>query len=146
MGEKEGGRKKSAVMTLGRLLVMTSVPGSVETSFPCRKHRSLYFLTFPCCCWLRSRTVASGFLALGARESLLPNPAPTEASTGSSELCTLWASLVAQWQRTCLSVQQMRETRIRSLGQEDPLEEGEMATHSSIPALEIPWTEEPGGL
>ena len=33
----------------------------------------------------------------------------------------------------------------RSLGQEDPLEEG-MATHSSILAWEIPWTEEPGGL
>ena len=32
-----------------------------------------------------------------------------------------------------------------SLGQEDPLEEG-MATHSNIPAWEIPWTEEPSGL
>ena len=39
----------------------------------------------------------------------------------------------------------MQETRVRSLGQEDPLEE-EMATHSSILALEILWTEEPGGL
>ena len=39
----------------------------------------------------------------------------------------------------------MQETRVRTLGQEDPLEEG-MATHSSIPAWEIPWTEEPGGL
>ena len=35
--------------------------------------------------------------------------------------------------------------RIRSLGWEDPLEE-EMATHSSILAWEMPWTEEPGGL
>ena len=34
---------------------------------------------------------------------------------------------------------------VRSLGREDPLEEG-MATHSSIVAWEIPWTEEPGGL
>ena len=34
---------------------------------------------------------------------------------------------------------------IRSLGWEDPLEEG-MATHSSILAWKIPWTEEPGGL
>ena len=34
---------------------------------------------------------------------------------------------------------------VRSLGQEDPLEKG-MATHSSILALRIPWTEEPGGL
>ena len=37
----------------------------------------------------------------------------------------------------------MEETRIRSLGQEDPLEK-EMAIHSSILAWEIPWTEEPG--
>ena len=43
----------------------------------------------------------------------------------------------------CLST--MQETRVRSLGQEDPLEK-EMATHSSILALEIPWTEEPGEL
>ena len=35
--------------------------------------------------------------------------------------------------------------RVRSLGGEDPLEE-EMATHPSVLALEIPWTEEPGGL
>ena len=39
----------------------------------------------------------------------------------------------------------MRETQVRSLGQEDPLEEG-MATHSSILAWRIPWTEEPGRL
>ena len=39
----------------------------------------------------------------------------------------------------------MQETWILSLGSEDPLEK-EMATHSSIPAWEIPWTEEPGGL
>ena len=39
----------------------------------------------------------------------------------------------------------MRETSVRSLGREDPLEEG-MATHSSIVARRIPWTEEPGGL
>ena len=39
----------------------------------------------------------------------------------------------------------MRETRVRSLGQEGPLEKG-MATHSGILAWRIPWTEEPGGL
>ena len=39
----------------------------------------------------------------------------------------------------------MQEAWVRSLVQEDPLEE-EMATHSSILAWEIPWTEEPGGL
>ena len=39
----------------------------------------------------------------------------------------------------------MRETWVRSLGREDPLEK-EMAIHSSILAWRIPWTEEPGGL
>ena len=39
----------------------------------------------------------------------------------------------------------MQETWVPSLGQEDPLEKG-MATHSSILAWEIPWTEEPGRL
>ena len=38
----------------------------------------------------------------------------------------------------------MRETQVLSLSWEDPLEK-EMATHSSIPAWRIPWTEEPGG-
>ena len=39
----------------------------------------------------------------------------------------------------------MQKTWVRSLSQEDPLEKG-MATHSSILAWRIPWTEEPGGL
>ena len=39
----------------------------------------------------------------------------------------------------------MQETQVRSLGWEDPLKK-EMATHSSILAWEIPWTEESGGL
>ena len=38
----------------------------------------------------------------------------------------------------------MLETRVQSLGQEDPLEKS-VATHSSFPAWEIPWTDEPGG-
>ena len=42
-------------------------------------------------------------------------------------------------------MQEPQETQIRSLGQEDPLEEG-MATHSSVLARRTPWTEEPGGL
>ena len=41
--------------------------------------------------------------------------------------------------------QEMQEMGVWSLGWEDPLEKG-MATHSSILAWEIPWTEEPGGL
>ena len=40
-------------------------------------------------------------------------------------------------------MQEMQETWVQSLGREDPLEEG-MATHSSILAWEIPWTEDPG--
>ena len=55
---------------------------------------------------------------------------------------SLWASLVAQMVK---SLPTMQETQVPSLGQEDPLEE-EMATHSSLLAWEIPWTEEPGGL
>ena len=39
----------------------------------------------------------------------------------------------------------MQEPRVQSLGWKDPLEKG-MATHSSILAWEIPWTEEPDGL
>ena len=39
----------------------------------------------------------------------------------------------------------VQETWVQSLGQEDPLEKG-MATHSSVLAWRIPWTEEPGGL
>ena len=39
----------------------------------------------------------------------------------------------------------LQEMRVRSLGWEDPLEK-EMATHSSILAWRIPWTEDPGGL
>ena len=39
----------------------------------------------------------------------------------------------------------MQQMRVWSVGQEDPVER-QMATHSSIPAWEIPWTEEPGGL
>ena len=42
-------------------------------------------------------------------------------------------------------MQETKETQIQSLGQEDPLKEG-MATHSSILAWRIPWTEEPSEL
>ena len=53
-------------------------------------------------------------------------------------LSTLQTSLVVQMVM-CLPT--MRETQVRSLGQEDPLEK-EMATHSSTLAWKIPWTEE----
>ena len=51
-------------------------------------------------------------------------------------------SLVAQ---TVKYLSTMQETRVRSLGQEDPLEK-EIAAHSSTIAWKIPWTEEPGRL
>ena len=52
------------------------------------------------------------------------------------------ASPMVQWKRVHLQVQ---EAWVQSLGWEDPPEEG-MATHSSILAWRISWTEEPGGL
>ena len=53
-----------------------------------------------------------------------------------------WASLVAKMVK---NLPAMQDTWVRSLGQEDPLQKG-MATHFSVLALKIPWTEEPGGL
>ena len=54
----------------------------------------------------------------------------------------LRASLVSQTVKNLPAVQ---ETLVQSLGQKDPLKKG-VATHSSILAWRIPWTEEPGGL
>ena len=52
------------------------------------------------------------------------------------------ASLVAQ---TIKDLSAVQETRVQSLGWEDPLEKG-MVIHASIIVWRIPWTEEPGGL
>ena len=52
---------------------------------------------------------------------------------------------MAQQVKNRRAIQETQETRVQSLGQEDPLEE-EMATCSSILAWKTPWTEEPGGL
>ena len=62
-------------------------------------------------------------------------------TTGKTIALTLWILLVAQ---TVKSLPAMQETQVQSLGRED-LPEKEMATHSSILAWKIPWTEEPGG-
>ena len=59
-----------------------------------------------------------------------------------ADLMLLWASLVALLVK---NLPAMQETQVLFLGQEDTLEEG-MATHSSLLAWRIPWTEEPGGL
>ena len=67
-------------------------------------------------------------------------------ATGVFFLCLLslphGGFLVAQMVK---NLPALRETWVRSLGQEDPLEK-EMATHSSFLAWRITWTEEPGGL
>ena len=54
----------------------------------------------------------------------------------------IWTSLVAQ---VVKNLPVMQETQVPSLDLEDPMKKG-MATHSSILALRIPWTKEPGGL
>ena len=55
------------------------------------------------------------------------------------------ASPVAQVVKTPLPMQETQEMQVKSLGQEDPLEK-KMATHPSILAWEISWTEKPGRL
>ena len=52
---------------------------------------------------------------------------------------------ISQWLRLSKNLPAMQENWVQSLCQKDPLEKG-MATHSSIRAWRIPWTEEPGGL
>ena len=52
---------------------------------------------------------------------------------------------MAQWVKNPPAKQETQQMLVQSLGQEDLLEE-EMATHCSILAWRIPWTEEPGGL
>ena len=64
-------------------------------------------------------------------------------SSGGSQ--RLWASPMAQQVKNPPAMQETEEIQVRSLGQEDSLEK-EMATYSSILALRIPWTEEPGML
>ena len=58
---------------------------------------------------------------------------------------SLQASPIAQEVKNLPAIQETQETRVQSLGQEDLLEE-EMATHSTILARKIPWTEESGEL
>ena len=72
----------------------------------------------------------------------IPSNVAWTASLGNYLILTILAAQVTQRWRICLP---MQETQVQSLGQEEPLEE-EMATHCSILAWRIPWTEEPGGL
>ena len=84
-------------------------------------------------------------------ESVVPDPgieptSPALASgfftTAPSGKLTYWASVVAQLVKNSSA---MQETPVRFLGQEDPLEKA-LATHFSILAWRIPWTDEPSGL
>ena len=79
---------------------------------------------------------------------------PTKKSEGNLVMCqeggttrhiTRLPSQVVLVVRIRLSMQKTQEMRVQSLGQEDPLEEG-MATHSSIHAWRIQWTEKTGKL
>ena len=82
---------------------------------------------------------------------------PNLASLNAYRKISFWPWPHGMWDRssltgdqtcaTCTSCQagDTQETQVQPLGQEDPLEKG-MATHCSILAWEIPWTEEPGGL
>ena len=80
--------------------------------------------------------VMGGISCGGSRQGSSPGE-----GLGYSLQCS-WASLVAQMVKNPPAVW---ETWVRSLGQEDTLEK-EMATHSSILAWRIPWTEDLGGL
>ena len=64
---------------------------------------------------------------------------------GCTESDTTEATQQQRQQQTVKNLPAMQETWVRSLHGKDPLEEG-MATHSSILAWRIPWTEETGGL
>ena len=72
----------------------------------------------------------------------MSNPALLKVIYTHTHTHTHGASLVAQ---VVKNLPPMWEIRVQPLGQEDPLEKG-MATHCSILAWRIPWTEEPGGI
>ena len=101
--------------------------------------------TLESCC-LVSGSVVSDFLrSRGLQDTRLLCPSPSPGVCSNSSPLSRWCYLdpqVVQWSRIPLCI---KETRVPSLGQEDPLEK-DMTTHSSVPAWESPWTEEPGGL
>ena len=120
-------------------------------SFPLLK--MLYFLGWRCAFRreegykLLSWSSPSLFLAFPNRVvfSFLRDSLPPKCPYLQNEMLptlSVEASLVAQMVKNPPA---MQETWVQSLGWEDPLEQ-DMATHSSIPALRIPWIEEPGRL
>ena len=79
---------------------------------------------------------------MGSQESDMTEWLKNNNNNGYNTPLIARASLVTQ---TVKNLPEMQKTWVRSLSQEDALEKG-MATHSSILAWRIPWTEEPGGL
>ena len=99
-----------------------------EQQGPTVEHRELYSVFLITC---------------SGKQSLKEHIYTTYIHTYIKHMYTMYrASLGAQRSSIHLPIQ---ETRVRSLGLEDPLEK-EMATHSSILAWEFQWTEEPGGI
>ena len=101
----------------------------------------LYFITTYCSHW-RSLKLSCSNNKTGIVFPVFPSSLWWYLSSGFDLPLGSRASLVAQ---VVKKPPAMQETRVQSLGQEDPLEKG-MAAHSSILAWKIPWTEEPGGL
>ena len=64
--------------------------------------------------------------------------------SSSYHILIYWGGL-HRWLNWLSTLSAVQETQVQSLGQESPLEKG-MATHSSVLAWQIPWTEEPSGL
>ena len=90
-------------------------------------------------CFLLGRNVMTNLEGiLKSRDGTLP----TKVHLVKVMVFPWWTSLVAQ---TVKHPPTTQETQVQSLGQEDLLEK-EMATHSSILAWKIPWTEKPGSL
>ena len=83
-------------------------------------------------------------------QSCLTHCDPMNCSLPGSSIHGIFQARVLEWEASLVAqrlkrLPAMRETWVRSLGREDPLEK-EMATHSSILVWRIPCTEEPGGL
>ena len=94
---------------------------------------------------LHSKTKPILFSFLFLSLASVPKVPPLHGSLLLKVALYAWASQVVPESRTHLQMQGTKETWVQSLGQQDLLEEG-MATHSSILAWRILWTEEPGGL
>ena len=90
------------------------------------------------CCQLK--TAVKNKVLMATKKSLRPQISYLERR---AQLYLFWV-LVTLEAQTVKNLPTMQETQVQSLGWEDPLEK-EIATHSSICAWKIPWTEEPGG-